>query len=292
MIIVITGPTGVGKTKLSVELAKIYNGEIINADSTQVYKGLDIGTAKVTKEEKEGIKHHLFDIREVTDNYTVYDYQIDARQKIKELKSKNKIPILVGGTGLYLKAALYDYKFSKESEKDLEFEELSNEELVNKIKEADYEIDIPVNNRRRLLRIYNKILKETFIESSNPDLLYDDVIFIGLTTNTNNLYQKIDLRTDKMIMELGLVDEVKEFYKKDLRTKALDTAIGYKELYDFFDDEITFTESINKIKQNCRNYAKRQYTFFRNQMDVKWFEVDYDDFRKTINEVVEYIEKK
>ena len=289
MIIVITGPTGVGKTKLSIALAKIYNGEIINADSMQVYKGMNIGTAKVTKEEKEGIPHHLLDIKELNEDYNLYQYQIDCRHKIDELKAKKKVPIIVGGTGLYIKAALFDYKLSYEEKKDDDFKDLSNEEIYQKIMLHDSNIQIDKNNRRRLVRCLNKINKDTLLVKEKPKLLYDDVIFIGLTTNTDNLYNIIDKRVDKML--LGLVDEVKELYSKYKDSRALKTAIGYKELIEFFENRISFNEAIELIKKNSRNYAKRQYTFFKNQLNLNWFNVNYSNFDTTINEIVDFIER-
>lgn len=291
MIIVITGPTGVGKTKLSIHLAKIYNGEIINADSMQIYEELDIGTAKATKKEREGIPHHLLDIRTAKEDYNIFSYQKDCRSKIEEIQKNNKIPIIVGGTGLYIKSVLYDYKLSEEQEKDEEFNDLSNEEIYNKIISYDPDINVDKNNRRRLVRYLNKINKETLIATEEPKLLYDDVVFIGLTTETEKLYSIIDKRVDKMILD-GLVDEVKSLHKKYPESRALNTAIGYKELIDFFDDKDTFNNSIDLIKKNSRNYAKRQYTFFNNQLNLKWFQVDYDNFNNTINEVINYIESR
>lgn len=290
MIIVITGPTGVGKTKLSIQLAKIYNGEIINADSMQIYEGMNVGTAKVTKEEKRGVVHHLLDIRKIDEEYSVFSYQRDCRAKIKEIKEKNKIPIIIGGTGLYIKAALYDYQFSEEEEKDNPFEEFSNEELYSEIIKYDKEIDIDRNNRRRLVRTLNKIRKETMLESQNPKEFYNDIFWIGLTTDTQELYTLIDKRVDKMLLDL--VDEVKTLYERNKDSKALQTAIGYKELIEFFENKTTFKECIKAIKKNSRNYAKRQYTFLKNQLNVKWFSVNYENFSKTIDEIVNYIEQK
>lgn len=285
MIIVVAGPTAVGKTKMSVELAKIYNGEIINADSTQVYKGMDIGTAKVTKDEMCGIKHHLLDIVDVTDMYTVYDYQRDAREKIDEIKSKGKIPILVGGTGLYIKAALYNYDFVNTDNLDY-IDDLEDEELLNRLSESDKN-SIDTSNRRRLISsIKNELSSDTQIKDKD-NLLYDDVYFIGLTTDRDVLYKRIDERFECMIVPL--VDEVKNFYKKGIRSKALQTAIGYKELYEFFDDKKTFVEVVDECKQSSRNYAKRQYTWFNNQMNVNWFNTDYENFNNTVNEVKKYI---
>lgn len=288
MIIVITGPTAVGKTKMSVELAKIYNGEIINADSTQVYKGMDIGTAKATKQEMQGIKHHLLDICDVTENYTVYDYQKDARAKIDEIKSKGHIPILVGGTGLYIKAALYNYDFVDTETLDY-VDDLTNEEIIAKIKEIDDCLEIDYNNRRRLVSTLKMLLSEDNQVLDKDHLLYDDVVFIGLTTNRDILYDRIDKRFDEMI--IPLIDEVKAFYKKGINSKALNTAIGYKELYKFFDDEETLVNVVEECKKNSRNYAKRQYTWFNNQMDIRWFNVDFSDFSSTINEVATFIDE-
>ena len=288
MIIVIVGPTGVGKTKLSVELAKHYNAEIINADSMQFYKGLDIGTAKVTESEKEGIVHHLFDICDVNDLYTVYDYQKDGRNKIKELQDKNKNIIIVGGTGLYIKALLYDYTFKEENELN-EYDDLTNEELVKRIEEYE-ECDIHINNRKRLIRRLNK-LEQDLVEEENGNKELYDYIMIGLTTDRDTLYKKIDSRVDKMI-ESGLVDEVKHFYDLGIRSKAINTGIGYKELYKYFDNEINLDEAIDLIKKNSRHYAKRQYTFFNNKFDnINWFNTDYDNFHNTVESVIEYIDK-
>ena len=287
-IIVITGPTGVGKTRLSVKLAKKLNGEIINADSMQVYLGLDIGTAKITEPEKENVPHHLFDICDVNKNYTIYNYQKDARAIINKLLRKRKVPILVGGSGLYIKAALYDYKLVKEKFHS-EFTDLTNEELLNEIKKH-YDTDIHVNNRKRLVRELNKIKNNSTNISNINEPIYD-IIVIGLTTERDKLYEIIDKRVDMMVKD-GLIKEVKALYDSNIHSKAIETGIGYKELYKYFDGEITLEEAIDLIKKNSRNYAKRQYTFFNNQMNVNWFNVDFDDFDNTINEVYEYISSK
>lgn len=286
MIIVIIGPTGVGKTKLSVELAKKINAEIINCDSMQVYKDLNIGTAKVTEKEKDGIVHHLLDIVEPSDIYTVYDYQKDCRNKIKELQDKNKNIIIVGGTGLYVKAALYDYRFEDEEEKK-NYKDLTNEELLEKIRQKDSTLDIHINNRKRLERALEK-LENNGEYTKNGNIKLYDFYTIGLTTSRDNLYDIINKRVDKML-EKGLLEEVKALYDKNIHGKAINTGIGYKELYSYFDGTISLEESIELIKKNSRRYAKRQYTFFNNQMDVKWFETNYEDFSKTIEEVYNYI---
>ena len=288
MIIVIAGPTAVGKTKLSIELAKKYNAEIINYDSVQIYKDMNIASAKVTKEEAEGITHHLIDIKNYDEDYSVYDYQLDARNMIKELESKNKNIIMVGGTGLYVKAALYDYRFNKE-EKNNDYESLSKEELYSRIIKIDKDIVVDKDNKRRLIRTLINLENDN-ISYDGDNLLYDNVYFIGLETDRDILYDRINKRVDIMLQN-GLEDEAKYFYSKE-RTKATLTPIGYKELFKFFDGEITKEEAIDLIKQNSRHYAKRQFTFFKNKMDIKWFNVDFNNFDNTINEVVNYIEKK
>ena len=288
MIIVIVGPTAVGKTKLSIELAKKYNAEIINFDSVQVYKKMDIASAKVTEEEKEGIPHHLIDIKNYDELYTVYDYQLDARKIIDDLLKQNKNIIMVGGTGLYVKAALYNYKFKKE-EINYNYDNLTNEELYSKILEIDSSVKVDKNNKRRLIRTLTN-LNNNNISNEGDILLYNNVYFVGLETSRDILYKRINDRVDNMIKN-GLEEEAKYFYLKD-KTKAIITPIGYKELFSFFDNKITKEEAIEKIKQNSRHYAKRQFTWFKNKMNIKWFNVDFDNFDNTTKEVIEYIENE
>ena len=282
MIICIVGPTGVGKTKISIELAKKYKAIIINCDATQVYKELNIGSAKVTEEEKEDIPHYLIDFKNINEEYTVYNYQKDARKIIEENKNKNII--FVGGTGLYLKAALYDYRFREEKNNN-NYDNYSNEELYKLVLKKNKNTQIHPNNRQRLIRYLNK----EDISIIEPKPLYNHLI-IGLTTERSHLYNIINDRVDKML-ESGLEDEVRAFYNKKIFTKPLLNAIGYKELYLYFNKKITKEEAVDLIKKNSRHYAKRQYTFFNNQLPVKWFDVNYNDFTKTINEVEEYIKE-
>ena len=288
MIIVIVGPTGVGKTKLSIELAKKYNAEIINFDSVQVYRKIDIASAKVTEEEKEGIKHHLIDIKDYDEEYSVYDFQIDSRKIIEKLQKENKNIILVGGTGLYVKACLYDYKFSKEEIK-VNYDNLTDKELYNRIIKINKDIVVDKNNRRRLLRTLINLENDNISNNGN-DLLYNNTLFIGLTVPRDMLYERINKRVDLMVKN-GLLGEAKYFYNKNKDVKSLKTVIGYKELFRYFDNEISLNDAIDLIKKNSRHYAKRQYTFFNNKMNINWFNVDYDNFDNTVNEVINYIEK-
>lgn len=285
-LIVITGPTGIGKTKLSIELAKKLNAEIINADSVAIYKKLNIASAKVTKEEMENIPHHLIDIKEPTEEYSVYNFQIDVRNKIKEITSRNKNIIIVGGTGLYIKAALYDYNFSKEEQTD-KYDNLSNEILYQLVKDKYPTEDIHINNKQRMIRL---LKKEKQHNNQKNKLLYPS-IFIGLTTSRENLYKIINSRVDKMF-ENNLLEEInylRDFYND---SRILKSAIGYKEFINYFINIKTIEEVKEEIKLNSRRFAKRQYTFFNNQFNIKWFESNLNNFTKTTEEVLNYIKKE
>lgn len=287
-IIVIVGPTGVGKTKLSIELAKRLDGEIINGDSVSIYKGLDIGSAKPTMEEREGIVHHLIDVCNIDDNYTVYEYQRDVRRLIDDISKRGKRIIIVGGTGLYIKAALYDYKFS-DGTLSCDYNDLSNEEIYEKIKKYDID-DIPhVNNRKRLVRLLNKLENDEKITNNKDKILYPCKV-IGLTTDREYLYERINNRVDQMIKS-GLLEEVNGLKKYYLTSRILNSGIGYKEFYDYFYNNVSLNDVIQKIKLDSRRYAKRQYTFFNHQFDTKWFDVNFEDFSRTVDAVYEYIEK-
>ena len=287
-IIVIVGPTGVGKTKLSIELAKKLDAEIINGDSVAVYKNLDIGSAKPTIEERENIPHHLIDICEVEEEYSVFDYQQDVRRLIDEITSRNKRIIIVGGTGLYIKAALYDYNFTEGTTYN-EYNDLSNEEILNKIKEYSEE-DLPhVNNRKRLVRLLNKYENNEEVTKNKDKALYPTKV-IGLETARDYLYERINKRVDIML-ENGLLDEINSLKDRYNNSRILNSGIGYKEFYDYLYNDKKLEEVINDIKQDSRRYAKRQFTFFKHQFDTKWFNVNFTDFNKTIEEVYNYIEK-
>ena len=281
MKIFILGPTGVGKTKLSISLAKIYDADVINCDAVQVYKYLDIGSAKVTEEEMDGVKHYLFDIKNPDEEYNVKDYQSDIRSIWSNHENKNFI--CVGGTGLYASAAVYDYRFNDDIT-DIDFNDKTNDELYNLALEKDKNMNIDKNNRIRLERF----LKRSN-ESVEPKLLYNDVIFIGLTTNRDNLYDIINKRVDKMINN-GLVFEVKKLYEEYPNSNILKRAIGYKEIIKYLNNEYSLDDAIYDIKKNSRHYAKRQYTWFNNKMNIKWFDVNFDNFELTIDEVKKYID--
>ena len=284
-IIVIVGPTGVGKTKASVELAKRLNAEIINGDAVSVYKELNIASAKPTLEERSGINHYLLDKVDVCNNYTIYDYQKDGRVAIEQIKEKGKNIIVVGGTGLYIKSLLYDYKFHEEEIN--RYDDLTNDQIISKIKEYG-KFDIDYSNRRRIVRLLSK-LENNIPLSEKADIIYPSII-IGLTTDRDTLYKVINNRVDNMLKN-GLLDEINNLKDRYKDSRVLNSAIGYKEFNDYFNDN-NIENTVEKIKHNSRKYAKRQFTYFKNQFETKWFDVSYDNFNKTIDEIYEYIKKE
>ena len=288
-IIVIVGPTGVGKTKLSIELAKRMDAEIINGDSVAIYKKLNIGSAKPTLEEQNEAVHHLIDIREPVEEYSVYDYQKDARDAIVDIDSRGKRVIVVGGTGLYIKAALYNYIFTKENDKKT-YDYMTNEEILEKLKSYDGQISIHPNNRKRLVRALNKFENGNFTTHGKDACLYP-VYVVGLTSLRSTVYDRINQRVESMV-EKGLLEEVLSLKEEYQNSRALTTAIGYKEFLPYFSGEETLDEVIANIQLHSRRYAKRQYTFFNHQFDTHWYDVNFDDFNQTIDEVYQDIKKQ
>lgn len=287
-IIVIIGPTGVGKTKLSIELAKKINAEIINGDSVAIYKKLNIGSAKPTEEEQSMAPHHLIDIKDPEEEYSVYDYQQDTRKKIEEITSRGKRVIIVGGTGLYIKAALYNYVFTKGTKNNTYFN-LSNEEILEKIKAYEPGITIHKNNRKRLVRTLNKYENKEPITTEKDKCLYP-ITVIGLTAPREVIYNRINQRVDKMMNE-GLLEEILSLKEDYNKSRILNTAIGYKEFRPYLDKKETLDDVIEQIKLNSRHYAKRQYTFFRHQFPTTWYKVNFDNFEETINKIYNDIKK-
>ena len=286
-IIVIVGPTGVGKTRLSIELAKRIDAEIINGDSVSIYKDLNIGSAKPSIEEQDGVPHHLMDFIDVECEYSVFDYQRDCRRTIQDISSRGKRVIIVGGTGLYIKAALYDYRFT-EGTSNNSYDVLSNEEILERIKEYSFSNMVDVGNRKRLVRLLNKLENNEEITHYKDNLLYP-IKVIGLTTDRNILYDRINKRVDLM-MDNGLLEEVESLKNKYLSSRILNSGIGYKEFYSYLYENVPLDSVIERIKLDSRRFAKRQYTFFHHQFQTKWFDVDFVSFDHTIQEVLEFLE--
>ncbi|KAA0763172.1 tRNA (adenosine(37)-N6)-dimethylallyltransferase MiaA [Bacillus sp. SH5-2] len=300
-VAVIIGPTAVGKTKLSIDLAKALNGEVISGDSMQIYRTMDIGTAKVTKEEMDGIPHYMVDIKDPEDSFSVAEFQERVRKHIREITERGKLPIIVGGTGLYIQSVLFDYQFTDDAGDVIyreQMEKLALERGVEYVHEKLQEVDpesaerIHANNVRRVIRALEifhttgeKMSEQ--IEKQEKELLYD-VSLIGLTMDRAMLYDRINLRVDLM-MEQGLLEEVEGLYNRGIRDCQSIQAIGYKEIYDYFEDRVSLEEAVSQLKTNSRRYAKRQLTWFRNKMDVTWFDVT--DGEKT-SEILRYIEGK
>ena len=289
-ILVIVGPTAVGKTALSIRLAKKYNGEIINGDSMQVYAGLDIGTAKVTEEETEGIPHHLLDIVPVDQDYTASDFKRDARAAIASVLAKGKLPIVVGGSGLYIEGLLFDMQFGGVAAEDpgyrkqleAELERTDAMHIWKRLQEKDPEAaeQIHPNNSRRVIRALEVIHFSGKRFSDQADKEADphyDALLIGLDTDRSILYERINRRVDLMVAA-GLVEEAKALFDRQLPAKTQATrGIGYKEWFGYFDAELTFEEAAELLKQNSRRYAKRQLTWFRNRMSgIHWFDLVQD----------------
>ena len=252
-VLVICGPTCVGKTDISIDLAHQLNGEIINGDSMQVYKEMNIGTAKITKKEMSDIPHHLFDIKTIKESFSVSEYQKLVREKINEICSKGKLPIIVGGTGLYLKAALYDYEFTEEEKINYNLEQRTNEDLYAELLEKDPKTakNTHINNKKRIIRaleiLYkNGLGKEDLNKTQEHEPIYN-VFYLGLTKDRESLYKAIEERVDKMAEE-GLIDEAKYIFENASQTSTCLQAIGYKEFFDYFKGNYSLDLAIYNIK--------------------------------------------
>lgn len=304
-IVVIIGPTAVGKTKLSIDLAHRLNGEIISGDSMQIYKGMDIGTAKINVDEMEGIPHHLIDIKNPDDDFSVAEFQGKVRPLIDDITIANKMPMIVGGTGLYIQSVLYDYQFT-ESPSDPEFRKKLEEDLKVNGEHAIHQLLVDVdpesaikihpNNTRRVIRALEifhctGVTMAEHLKQQESQLLYD-VALVGLTMDRDILYARINERVDSMIKQ-GLIEEVKQLYDIGIRDTQAIKAIGYKEIYDYLDGLTTLEDAIIQLKQNSRRYAKRQLTWFRNKMDVKWFNMTPPiNHEQKVDEIFTYIAGK
>lgn len=286
-VVVICGPTASGKTALSIELAKKINGEIVSCDSMQIYKEMDIGTAKTTKEEMQGIKHYMLDIISPKERYSVADYKKEAKNAIREILKKGKTPIVVGGTGLYVDSLIYEIEypnieFDEEYRKKLEIqvEKEGLENLYEQAKKIDPEAikKISQNDKKRIIRIleiyhatgYNKTEQERKSREKEPEFDYK---VYGLNMPREKLYKRIDLRVDIMIKQ-GLIEEVEKIYKKYSKFPTAMQGLGYKEVVDYLNNNLTKEEMIEKIKQETRRYAKRQMTWFRKNKQTIWLDTE------------------
>lgn len=298
-VIAIVGPTASGKTALSLALAKLVDGEVINGDALQVYKGLDIGTAKITQEEMDGIPHHMFDLKEPTEKFSVAEYQTEVRKWIKEIQSRGKMPIIVGGTGLYVQSVLYDFRFTEQAS-DIDVRNRLERELEEKGSDHLYEqlvakdpIDaekIHPNNHRRIIRALEIIEVTGMTKGDHEQDVGRDALFnhllIGLDMDRGLLYERIDKRVDIMIAQ-GFLEEAKNLWSEGVRNMQSVQAIGYRELHQYIEGEISLDSAVELIKKNTRNYAKRQMTYFRNKLSVTWF-----DAGTGTEEIIEEVSKQ
>ncbi len=300
-VLVILGPTAAGKTKLSLELAKNFRGEIISADSMQVYRGMDIGTAKAGKEERESVPHHLLDVVSPEEKFSVADYQEMVDQIIPGIVEKGRIPMLVGGTGLYIKAVIEgflfpemdnDYKLRNQLKKLAETH--GNKYLHNKLTDIDPQLaeKIHPNDLRRVIRgieVYKKTGKTiTYYkkkQQQSPDRYLS--LKFGLTWNRDDLYQRINQRVDQMI-EKGLVDEVKGLLNSGYNlSKTARQGLGYKEIIDYLEGEYALDEAVRLLKRNTRRFAKRQLTWFKRDDSINWFNFSELEWREVFNKTLE-----
>ncbi|PYZ93060.1 tRNA (adenosine(37)-N6)-dimethylallyltransferase MiaA [Salipaludibacillus keqinensis] len=300
-LIVIVGPTAVGKTAASIQLAKHYNGEVISGDSMQVYREMDIGTAKITEEEMDGVPHHMINIKQPDEPFSVADFQSLAKKKIDSIHQQGKIPFIVGGTGLYVNAVIYDYHFSEVAEDsgyrerlDQFAEEHGNIALHQQLKSVDLQSyqELHPNNRRRVIRaleVYHvtgkPLRNQEEPEKSSP---YDTTV-IGLTMERELLYERINQRVDAMI-EAGLIEEVKRLSEAGYDQCQSMQAIGYKEILAYVKGEVSEEEAISQLKQNSRRFAKRQLTWFRNKMQIEWFDMTVHR-EKRIKEIHQFLKE-
>lgn len=277
-VIVLVGPTAVGKTELSVSLAENWQGEIISGDSMQVYNGLDIGTAKITENEMRGIPHYLIDVVQPNEPFSASSFQDETKKRIRMIHSKGKLPFVVGGTGLYIQSVFYNYSFGKTSE-DPEYrarlEEMDASKLHNLLFEKDPKSaeQIHLNNKRRVIRALEvmKLTGKPFSEYQVETELSDEFepLFLGLELERSVLYDRINQRVDLM-MDAGLIKEAKALYDLSLGDVPATRGIGYKELFQYFDGELSKEDATELIKKNSRRFAKRQMTWFRNRMKIHW----------------------
>lgn len=296
-VLAIVGPTASGKTALSIKLAKELNGEIINGDSMQIYRDMTIGTAKVKPEEMQGVTHHLLDIKDPEEPFSVAEYQQLVRGKIKEISESGKLPIIVGGTGLYVQAVLFDYRFSDtqvnenlRNELYQELEEFGPEHMHRKLLALDPETDIHPNNTRRVVRALEiQLGSEEHVDRSLAlEPMYNELI-IGIDIARDILYERINQRVETMFEE-GLLEEVDALYKRDLRDVQSIKAIGYKEVFAYFDGIMDLEEAKVLLKKNSRNYAKRQLTYFRNKLPVYWID-GLKDLKGNIEEIRQFMQE-
>lgn len=295
-LVIIVGPTAVGKTALSIELAKRINGEIISGDAIQVYRRMDIGSAKITTEETEGIPHHLIDILEPDEAYSAAAFKKMAETLIEEIHARGHIPMIVGGTGLYIQSVIYDYGFSDEDPAETQkyeeqFEALSPAERYALLQQSDPAAadEIHPHNQQRVLRalVYYHVHGQSITQQSKSAALAEqyDVTLVGLNMERGHLYDRINQRVDMMV-EAGLIEEVTRLKEAGYENARSMTAIGYKEIISYLNGNLTLEEALTQLKQNSRRFAKRQLTWFRNQLSLTWYDTEQQTTEEIVTDII------
>ena len=294
-LLILVGPTAIGKTDLSIKIAEHFNAEIISGDSMQVYRGMDIGTGKITKDEMNGILHHLIDIKEPDETFSVSDFQTMVANLVKDIEARGKVPFIVGGTGHYIKALIDGYKFNEEEKEDIDkftqyYEQFTTEHLFNTLSEMVQDVDIHPNNRQRIIR---RLVKENLTSTEKKAYTQEekyDTFIIGLTTQRSVIYDRINLRVEKMFLA-GLENEVRGLYDKGM-SKTASQAIGYKEFLPYFKGEASISEVMERVQAHSRQYAKRQLTYFRNQLEIHWYDIAQTNTDIIYNDIYQFLQTK
>ncbi|MCK1975484.1 tRNA (adenosine(37)-N6)-dimethylallyltransferase MiaA [Jeotgalicoccus huakuii] len=294
-LLILVGPTAIGKTDLSIKIAEHFNAEIISGDSMQVYRGMDIGTGKINIDEMNGIPHHLIDIKDPDETFSVSDFQTMVANLVKDIESRGKVPFIVGGTGHYIKALIDGYKFNEEEKEDIDkftqyYEQFTTENLFKMLSEMVQDVDIHPNNRQRIIR---RLVKENLTTTEKKAYTQEekyDTFIIGLTTQRSVIYNRINLRVEKMFLA-GLENEVRGLYDKGM-SKTASQAIGYKEFLPYFKGEASISEVMERVQAHSRQYAKRQLTYFRNQLEIHWYDIAQTNTDIIYNDIYQFLQTK
>lgn len=294
-LLILVGPTAIGKTSLSIDIAKKFNAEIISGDSMQVYRKMNIGTGKITAAEMENVPHHMIDILNPDETFSVSDFQKQVEHLVKDIESRGKLAMIAGGTGHYIKALIEGYDFNEENQSDIdrlteEYEQLNDEALFKKMLKIVPGSDIHPNNRKKIIRqlVKSKLdIPEKKAYTQKPKY---DTFLIGLTADRSVIYDRINKRVTEMF-EAGLVEEVTALQHAGL-SKTAGQAIGYKEFLPYFKGEAALTDVMERIQAHSRQYAKRQLTFFRNQLDIHWYDIAHSNTDIIFEDIYQFLQTK
>lgn len=294
-LLILVGPTAIGKTSLSIDIAKKFNAEIISGDSMQVYRSMDIGTGKITAAEMENVPHHMIDILNPDETFSVSDFQAQVEYLVKDIESRGKLPMIAGGTGHYIKALIEGYEFNEENQADIdrltkEYEQLNDEELFAELLKIMPDSDIHPNNHKKIIRQIVKAKLDITEKKAYTQKAKYDTFLIGLTADRSVIYDRINKRVTEMF-EAGLLEEVTALQHAGL-SKTAGQAIGYKEFLPYFKGEAALTDVMERIQAHSRQYAKRQLTFFRNQLDIHWYDIAQSNSDIIFSDIYQFLQTK